>query len=105
MFKVRGATVYPSEVEGALHALPAVRRAFVVDVVGAGRWRGGGRGRRAGRRRARRATIEGLARDAKQRLSSFKVPTRWCIIDSDDVPMTTTGKVDKAGLQHLFDKD
>jgi fatty-acyl-CoA synthase len=51
------------------------------------------------------ATIEGLARDAKQRLSSFKVPTRWYIIDSDDVPMTTTGKVDKAGLQQLFDKD
>ncbi|HEX4527989.1 MAG TPA: class I adenylate-forming enzyme family protein, partial [Acidimicrobiia bacterium] len=35
-FKVRGATVYPSEVEGALHALPSVRRAFVVDVVGEG---------------------------------------------------------------------
>jgi acyl-coenzyme A synthetase/AMP-(fatty) acid ligase len=51
------------------------------------------------------AAIEVLARDAKQRLSSFKVPTRWYIIDSDDVPMTTTGKVDKAGLQHLFDKD
>ena len=36
MFKVRGATVYPSEVEGALHALAVVRRAFVVDVTDAG---------------------------------------------------------------------
>ena len=102
MFKVRGATVYPSEVEGALHALPAVRRAFVVDVAGAA----GGAEVAAvvvladDARRSRSS-----ARDAKQRLSSFKVPTRWCIIDSDDVPMTTTGKVDKAGLQHLFDKD
>ena len=49
MFKVRGATVYPSEVEGALHALPAVRRAYVVDVVGCG-WRR--RGRRGGRARS-----------------------------------------------------
>ncbi len=106
MFKVRGATVYPSEVEGALHALPAVRRAFVIDVVGPA----GGAEVAAvvvltEGDASVEAAIEGLARDAKQRLSSFKVPTRWYIIDSDDVPMTTTGKVDKAGLQHLFDKD
>jgi hypothetical protein len=30
------------------------------------------------------------------------VPTRWCVIGADDVPMTTTGKVDKRGLQQLF---
>jgi acyl-CoA synthetase (AMP-forming)/AMP-acid ligase II len=101
MFKVRGATVYPSEVESALHALPAVRRAYVVDVVGAGGAEvaavvvpAAGDG----------ITVDRLAADAKARLSSFKVPTRWCIIGADDVPMTTTGKVDKAGLQHLFDR-
>ena len=32
MFKVKGATVYPSEVEAALHANPDVQRAVVVDV-------------------------------------------------------------------------
>ena len=32
MFKVRGATVYPSEVEAALHTIDDVRRAYVVDV-------------------------------------------------------------------------
>jgi acyl-CoA synthetase (AMP-forming)/AMP-acid ligase II len=101
MFKVRGATVYPSEVERALHALPAVRRAYVVDVVGTG----GGAEVAAVVVLATDATIDELARDAKARLSSFKVPTRWRIVDADDVPMTTTGKVDKAGLQHLFDKD
>ena len=105
MFKVRGATVYPSEVERALHALPTVKRAFVVDVMSPA----GGAEVAAVVVLADDAsvegTIEGLARDAKQRLSSFKVPTRWYIIDSDDVPVTTTGKIDKAGLQHLFDKD
>ena len=106
MFKVRGATVYPSEVEGALHALPAVRRGV--------RRRRGGAAPRGAEVAAVVVLVDGdasvdasksFARDAKQRLSSFKVPTRWYIIDSDDVPMTTTGKVDKAGLQHLFDKD
>ena len=32
MFKVKGATVYPSEVEAALHANPDVQRAVVVDL-------------------------------------------------------------------------
>ncbi len=103
MFKVRGATVYPSEVEGALHALASVRRAYVVDVVD------DGGGTEVGAvvvlaDAAADTPVDQLASDAKQRLSSFKVPTRWCIIGSDDVPMTTTGKVDKAGLQHLFDR-
>ena len=103
MFKVRGATVYPSEVEGALHALASVRRAYVVDVVGDG----GGAEVAAVVVLADAAAgtpVDRLVSDAKQQLSSFKVPTRWCIIGGDDVPMTTTGKVDKAGLQHLFDR-
>jgi acyl-CoA synthetase (AMP-forming)/AMP-acid ligase II len=103
MFKVRGATVYPSEVEAGLHALPVVRRAFVVDIAGAG----GGTEVAAVvilADDARDTTLDHLASNAKQRLSSFKVPTRWRIIAVDDVPMTTTGKVDKAGLQRLFDR-
>jgi acyl-CoA synthetase (AMP-forming)/AMP-acid ligase II len=103
MFKVRGATVYPSEVESALHALASVRRAYVVDVVGDG----GGAEVAAVVVLADAAAdtpVDQLASDAKQRLSSFKVPTRWCIIGGDDVPMTTTGKVDKVGLQQLFDR-
>ena len=83
-----------------------MRQAFVIDVVGAGG---------AAEVAAVVVPVDGegatpvdelvdrLASDAKQRLSSFKVPTRWCIITGDDVPMTTTGKVDKAGLQQLFD--
>ncbi|HEU5309767.1 MAG TPA: class I adenylate-forming enzyme family protein [Acidimicrobiia bacterium] len=107
MFKVRGATVYPGEVERALHALPSVRRAYVVDV------RGVGDGAEVGAVVVLADGADGtpvdvlvdrLASDAKQRLSSFKVPTRWQLIGADDVPMTTTGKVDKAGLQHLFDR-
>jgi acyl-CoA synthetase (AMP-forming)/AMP-acid ligase II len=84
-----------------------VRRAYVVDV------RGVGDGAEVGAVVVLADGADGtpvdvlvdrLASDAKQRLSSFKVPTRWQLIGSDDVPMTTTGKVDKAGLQHLFDR-
>ena len=37
MFKVKGATVYPSEVEAALRAVDGVRQAYVTDVGRAGR--------------------------------------------------------------------
>ena len=36
MFKVKGATVYPSEVEAALRSVAGVRQAYVTDVAGAG---------------------------------------------------------------------
>jgi acyl-CoA synthetase (AMP-forming)/AMP-acid ligase II len=102
MFKVRGATVYPTEVEGALHALDSVRRAYVVDVVDAdGKAEVGAVVVLADG--AGETTVDQLTRDAKARLSSFKVPTRWCLVGGDDVPMTNTGKVDKRGLQRLFD--
>jgi acyl-CoA synthetase (AMP-forming)/AMP-acid ligase II len=99
MFKVRGATVYPSEVEAALESIPFVRRAFVVDVgdeqahaVGAAVvvLREG-------------AGAEDIAHEAKQRLSSFKVPSRWAVVADDDVPRTATGKVDKERLRQLIE--
>ena len=92
MVKVKGTTVHPSEVEAALVTVPGVRRALVVDLEEDG------------------AVVPGpdaalgpadLDREARARLSSFKVPTRWAVIAAADVPMTVTGKVDKAALQAL----
>ncbi len=99
MFKVRGATVYPSEVEAALRTIPGVGRALVVDIA------------REGAPTVAAAvvltdagiTVDDLARETKTRLSSFKVPTRWLVVAPGDVPMTATGKVDKAALQQLFE--
>ena len=48
-------------------------------------------------------TVEDLTREARARLSSFKVPTRWRLVDGGDVPATATGKVDKTALQQLFE--
>ena len=39
----------------------------------------------------------------RERLSAFKVPTLWLVTaDRDIVPMSPTGKVDKAALQALL---
>jgi len=102
MFKVRGATVYPSEVEAALRTIPGVGRALVVDVE-----RDGAPAVAAAvvleRAHPVTVTIADLDRETRTRLSSFKVPTRWLVVDPGDVPMTATGKVDKTALQQLFE--
>ena len=57
---------------------------------------------RAGRRRGRRRDIASwpsndLRAAARKRLSAFKVPTVWLVVDSDDaIPRKATGKVDVA---------
>ena len=102
MFKVKGATVYPSEVEAALRSIPRRRArrtsptcadddgppevgALVVTDAPVER----GRRRRAG---------------AAERVQGAD-PLAACTADPADVPMTATGKVDKAALQRLLHDD
>jgi len=93
MFKVSGATVYPSEVEKALRAIAGVEAAFVTDV-----------GDRVGAAVAGDGlTVEQLRDHARALLSSFKVPTAWLLVDSpDDMPRGPTGKVDKRRLREML---
>ena len=97
MFKVKGATVYPSEVEAALRGIDGVRQAFVSNV------------------RDERGTdavaalvvsdldADELTAQVRTRLSSFKVPQRWVIVpNSEAVPMLATGKIDKRALRELL---
>lgn len=97
MFKVSGATVYPSEVEAALRAIDGVQAAFVTNVPDAGRDRVGAVVAGAA------LTIDGLRGRARERLSSFKVPTVWLLVaNTDAVPRGPTGKVDKRRLQEML---
>jgi len=64
MFKVSGATVYPSEVEQALRTIDGVENAFVTEVSGT-----------VGAVVICDTTVEHLRAAARKRLSSFKVPT------------------------------
>src|SRR6478735_4080958 len=92
MFKVRGATVYPGEVEEALRTIDGVKNALVAEVSGA-----------VGAVVICDTTIEHLRTTARKRLSSFIVPTVWLLVDSDeDIPRGSTGKVDIPGLRSLL---
>ena len=92
MFKVSGATVYPSEVEQALRTIDRVDNAFVTDVSGA-----------VGAVVIADTTVDQLRAAARKLLSSFKVPTVWLVVDSDeDIPRGTTGKVDARRLRAML---
>jgi acyl-CoA synthetase (AMP-forming)/AMP-acid ligase II len=92
MFKVSGATVYPSEVEQALRTIDGVENAFVTEVSGA-----------VGAVVISGATVDDLGAAARKRLSAFKVPTVWLLVDSDDdIPRGTTGKVDARKLHAML---
>jgi acyl-CoA synthetase (AMP-forming)/AMP-acid ligase II len=92
MFKVSGATVYPSEVEQALRTIDGVENAFVTDVSGA-----------VGAAVIGDTTVDGLRVAARNLLSSFKVPTVWLLLDADEgIPRGTTGKVDVPRLRAML---
>ncbi|MET7772622.1 class I adenylate-forming enzyme family protein [Nocardia sp. NPDC005366] len=100
MFKVSGATVYPSEVEKALRAVAGVANAFVTDID-----RGRGDQVAAAVVCDGSATAAGIRAAARELLSAFKIPTVWLLLDSDDpIPRGSTGKVDLAGLRDLLSR-
>ncbi|MEB3052097.1 class I adenylate-forming enzyme family protein [Mycolicibacter sp. MYC123] len=97
MFKVSGATVYPSEVEKALRAIDGVQAAFVTCVPDGDRFRVGAAISSDG------LTVGWLHEQARTLLSAFKVPTVWLLVDSPDaVPRGPTGKVDKRRLRAML---
>jgi len=99
MFKVSGATVYPAEVEQALRDIDGVDNAFVTNLAG-------GQGDRVGAAvvcDTAATTAKKLRASARTVLSSFKVPTVWLLVDSDDmIPRGPTGKVDARRLRELL---
>ena len=106
MFKVKGATVYPTEVEGALRSLAGVRQAHVTDVVRDDADDAGDGARAVGAMVVSALTLDELVDGARARLSAFKVPTCWVVTDSaDEVPMTATSKVDTAALRDLLQRE
>jgi acyl-CoA synthetase (AMP-forming)/AMP-acid ligase II len=99
MFKVSGATVYPSEVEQALRTIAGVDNAFVTNVPAAA-------GERVGAAVVctdRTVTADELRGAARKLLSAFKVPTVWLVLESDDdIPRGATGKPDARGLREML---
>jgi acyl-CoA synthetase (AMP-forming)/AMP-acid ligase II len=96
MFKVKGATVYPAEVERALLDIEEIRQAFVTNVPVDGR-------DVVGALVVSTTDPGDIESAAAARLSSFKVPRLWVLSeDPSAAPLSGTGKVDKAALQRLL---
>src|SRR5262249_6265704 len=78
IFKVSGATVCPSGDEAAIRAVDGVRQAHVTNVAG------DDGGDAVGALVVAAAPVDAIVAGARQRLSAFKVPTRWFVTDSVD---------------------
>jgi acyl-CoA synthetase (AMP-forming)/AMP-acid ligase II len=98
MVKVKGATVYPAEVEAALAAVDGVRQAHVTDIPdGSGQ-------RQVAALVVTDRTVEFVRRSVRSVLSAFKVPSVWLATPAaDEVPTLASGKVDKVALQQLLE--
>jgi acyl-CoA synthetase (AMP-forming)/AMP-acid ligase II len=97
MFKVRGATVYPAEVENALCSVAGVAQAFATNVT-----TDDGTDEVAALI-VSKIDLDVIAVAARARLSAFKLPTLWLVTaDPAEVPMLATSKVDKPAMQQLL---
>jgi fatty-acyl-CoA synthase len=100
MVKTGGINVAPIEVEETLMRHPAVRTAFVVglpdpvvdEVLAAVILL----------REGAQFDADDLKKFCKQELAAYKVPARFRLTRDDELPLTTTGKVQKMKLHTLF---
>lgn len=98
MVKVKGATVYPAEVEAGLRSIEGVQQAHVTAVASNDGMA------EIGALVVTAASLDAVRADARERLSAFKVPTRWLLTaDPATVPMLASGKVDVTALRQLLD--
>ncbi|HUZ08721.1 MAG TPA: class I adenylate-forming enzyme family protein [Acidimicrobiales bacterium] len=97
--KTGGANVSPLEVERVLGSFADVSMAFVFGMPDAAR----GEVVAAAVIPAKGAAIdvEDLRERVNNVLSAYKVPTRWLVLDEDDMPWLGSGKPDKRALRDL----
>jgi acyl-coenzyme A synthetase/AMP-(fatty) acid ligase len=99
MFKVKGATVYPAEVEAALRDVPGVRHALVTSLPGDDGVHS------VGALVVSPLALDQVAQGARVRLSSFKVPTRWYLTPAlDELPVLASGKADLVALRQIIEE-
>ena len=103
MIKTGGINVAPAEVEDLLMQQKGVRIAYVVGIPDAVRDELVGAVVIADRR-DKRGLEQELHAALKTSLAAYKLPKRYCFVAEDDLPLTTTGKVQKNRLVELFDK-
>ncbi|WP_051444080.1 class I adenylate-forming enzyme family protein [Afipia sp. P52-10] len=97
MIKSGGINVSPAEIEDILSSHPAIEAAYVVGIPDAEKDEVIG------------AVIIGKKVDAdelkafcRERLATYKIPHKFCFVSERDLPLTTTGKLQRARLAELF---
>jgi len=103
MIKTAGINVSPLEVEEVLLQHPDVKQAYVVgvpdrvkdEVVGAV----------LEMRAGATADVDALVAFCRERLASYKVPTRVAFRKAEELPRTPTGKIHKPGLREELARD
>jgi fatty-acyl-CoA synthase len=103
MIKTGGINVAPLEVEGVLLQHPNVKQAYVIglpdrdkdEVVAAV----------VELHEAAAADTEAIVAFCRERLASYKVPTRLVFRTSEELPRTPTGKIHKPGLREQLAAD
>jgi acyl-CoA synthetase (AMP-forming)/AMP-acid ligase II len=100
MIKVAGSSVSPAEVEAALAEMTNVLHSFVIGLPHP--VRGQAVCAVVVPRHGAVVTTQDVVAHARQRLSSFKVPTIVRVLTEDRLPMLATGKVDRDALAKVL---
>jgi acyl-CoA synthetase (AMP-forming)/AMP-acid ligase II len=99
LIKAAGANVSPREVEAVIEELAEVTQCVVVGISHPSR----GEEVCAVLVPAGQIDIEYLAARTREQLSSYKVPTRWIMAESSQLPVLPTGKLDRRRLRVLVE--
>jgi acyl-CoA synthetase (AMP-forming)/AMP-acid ligase II len=100
MIKTAGFNVAPAEVERAIDALDDVMYVGVVGVADPVREQVVGA--MVALKPGSDATVEKVRAAVAEQISSYKVPTRWLLVDESEFPMSVTGKVDRTRVRELL---
>jgi acyl-CoA synthetase (AMP-forming)/AMP-acid ligase II len=100
MIKTSGANVSPREVEAAIHDLTGLT-AHVIGIADPARGQAVAAAIRVPAGRG--VDLDALRERLAGRLSSYKVPRRFLLLEDAAVPMLASGKLDRAALEALFD--
>lgn len=101
MIKTSGTNVAPMEVEAALGRIDAVRVAYVVGIPDPDK--GAIVSAAVVLNEGRTATADELVTACRSQIAAYKVPKRWAILsDAENLPYTTTNKIDKVRLTALM---
>ena len=103
MIKTGGINVSPAEVEAVLAEVPSVELAYVIGLPDPER------DQRVAAvivpREGAATSADALAAHCAERLAAYKVPRDYRFVGAGELPLTTTGKLQKARLREFFAAD